>query len=131
MLLEKALGGGNRALVRVSDDALLSQLDTALWTLKPDSFLPHGQAGEGDGASEPILLTADPENLNKANFLFLMAGAEAGALDYYERVFILFNGDSEGELKAARDQWKGFLSDGLKPTYWTQSESGKWQKKAL
>src|SRR5687767_82549 len=57
-----ALGGklvaeGQRLLVTASDEALLARLDRMLWDQGATSFVPHGLAGSGDDAAQPILLS--------------------------------------------------------------------------
>ncbi len=128
-LLDKAYKAGHRSIVRVGEEDLMGQFDTALWTLKTDSFLPHGTTASKDPKAEPILLTAGVENLNKAEFAFVMAGASVAGLDYFDRVFLIFDGASDGQVKEARKNWKDFTAGGLNPTYWTQEESGRWAKK--
>lgn len=39
-LIEKAYKLGNRVWLRL-DEAMLAELDTQLWTFKPESFVPH------------------------------------------------------------------------------------------
>ena len=34
-------------------------LDSLLWTYDDQSFLPHAQQGDGDAASQPVLITVE------------------------------------------------------------------------
>src|SRR3546814_15042584 len=68
-LLEKVVSGGERALVVAGDAGLLARLDEQLWRYEPASFLPHGIAGGGDEAAQPILLGTRAEALNGARHL--------------------------------------------------------------
>ncbi len=43
-IAEKILGDGGRLLVVTADDAQAAALDAALWSIAPESFLPHGRA---------------------------------------------------------------------------------------
>ena len=126
-LLAKTLQKGWRALVRTRDDARVEQLDGLLWTYRDDSFLPHGPAGEPGAARQLILLTSDMANENGADALFLIDGAEAGALDDYTRCVVLFNGNDEAQLAAARTQWSALKSTGGSVSYWRQQARG-WEK---
>ncbi len=48
----------------------------------------------------------------------------------YERVVMIFNGDDDEALGAARAAWSDGKSRGLDLTYWQTDERGKWQKRA-
>lgn len=128
-LLAKTLERGWRALVRTRDDASVERLDGLLWTYRDDSFLPHGPAGEPGAARQPILLTTEMANGNDANALFLIDGAEAGPLDDYTRCVVLFDGNDEGQLAAARAQWSALKATGAPVSYWKQQARG-WEKQA-
>jgi len=129
MLLEKSLEAGKRAVVRFASDEEMSAMDAALWTVKPDSFLPHGTTASKKADDQPVLLTAGHDNPNKAEFAFVLPGATGDALDYYERVFFVFYGNSESQVKEARGRWKDLTGEGLTPEYWTQDDAGGWTKK--
>ncbi len=55
-IAQRVLDGGGRLLV-VGDDTQLDAISAALWAFKPDSFLAHAKAGEGDDLLQPILLS--------------------------------------------------------------------------
>jgi DNA polymerase-3 subunit chi len=126
-LLERTLQRGWRALVRTGDLARLGPLDEHLWAYRPDSFLPHGRADEPRAEQQPVVLTTDEENANRADVLFLLDGADPGPLDGYQRCVLLFDGRNEDELAAARALWSGFRKQGLSVSYWKQGERG-WEK---
>jgi DNA polymerase-3 subunit chi len=46
-----------------------------------------------------------------------------------ERVWLLFDAGDEGQLQAARAEWKAVTTAGLAAQYWND-ESGRWEKKA-
>jgi DNA polymerase III subunit chi len=127
----KALGQGWRVMVRGTDPASLDRLDAALW-LKggDDSFLPHGLEGGPQDADQPILL-GQGSPANGAKVLALVDGATAtdAEIATMERVWVLFDGNDEGRLQAARGQWKAITSAGHAAQYWSE-ESGRWEKKA-
>lgn len=129
-LLEKTLAKGWRALVRTTDPARLEQLDEHLWTWKDDSFLPHGVAGEVHAAREPVLLTAEADNANAADALFLIHQAELPSLDGYQRCILLFDGRDEAALQSARAQWKAVKAAGHPASYWQESPGRGWVKQA-
>ena len=91
----------------------LDHLDGWLWSYRDDSFLPHGLAGEPNAARQPVLLTTEAQgNPNQADALFLIDGAEPGALDL------------------ARRQWSALKAQGAALSYWKQGAQGGWEKQA-
>lgn len=61
VLLEKTLERGWRAVVETSSRERAEALDTALWTYRDESFLPHGVAGGPTDALQPVLITTEAE----------------------------------------------------------------------
>ena len=100
-LLEKVLGAGKRAVVRVGSDERVAFLNGALWTYDSASFLPHGTAKEGEALDQPIWLTADEENPNGAQILVLTDGAEAADVDAFERCLEMFDGREQQAVEAS------------------------------
>lgn len=128
-LLEKTLARGWRALVRAQDKDRIEHLDGWLWSYRDESFLPHAPADEPGAARQPILLTTSQDNPNQADALFLIDGAEPGALDAYTRCVVLFDGGDDAALKTARQQWSAIKGTGLPVSYWRQKGRG-WEKQA-
>ncbi|RBO53531.1 DNA polymerase III subunit chi [Rhodovulum sp. BSW8] len=129
VLLDKALKHGMRVAVRGTDRDRLAWLDDRLWL--GDGFLPHGMAGTGFDADQPVLLTAEAALPNGARCLMAIDGAEVTpdetrALD---RVCILFDGTDPAAVERARGQWRLISGAGLAAQYWSE-DSGRWQKKA-
>lgn len=121
-LLEKILAGGGRALVVAGNIELLGRLDDQLWRYDAASFLPHGRAGEGDEAEQPVLLAERADPLNAARFLLVADGQWPENAETFERVFFLFD---ESTIANARAQWRGLT---LPKRYWKQDERGRWVK---
>ena len=130
LLVEKSLQRGWRAAIRCGSTERLDALDTALWTYREDSFLPHGRDSEAGAPEEPVLLTTGTANANKADVLFIVDRAATGELSGYVRVVCMFDGRDEEALTEARGFWKQAKEAGHDLTYWQQDDSGKWQKKA-
>jgi DNA polymerase-3 subunit chi len=128
-LLEKTLARGWRAIVRARQAERVAALDSWLWTYRDESFLPHGPDDEAGAARQPILLTTGFDNANSADALFLIDGAEPGALDGYQRCLVLFDGGDETQLQIARAQWTALKREGLALSYWRQMARG-WEKQA-
>eukprot|EP01037_Dinobryon_pediforme_P006270 gene6270-6342_t len=107
----------------------LSALDDILWTYAPESFLPHGTAPD---KLTPVLLTAQDGPPDGARLRIFVDGADvmASLSDGYDRLIIMFDGNDENQLAAARRQWSALKSGGHTLAYWQQTESGGWEKKA-
>ena len=129
-LLEKTLAKGWKALVRTTAEERIEHLDGWLWSYRDDSFLAHGTDGEPMADRQPILLTTGSENLNGAQALFLVDGAEAGPLDGYERCVLLFDGRDEVATAQARGRWTGFKAAGHPVSYWRQGAERGWEQQA-
>ena len=129
-LLEKTLARGWKALVRSTARERVEHLDGWLWSYRDDAFLPHGLEDEPMAERQPILITTGMGNLNGADALFLIDGAEAGDVSAYERCVLLFDGRDEAATAAARGRWSGFKQAGAAVSYWRQGENGAWRKEA-
>jgi len=134
-LLEKTLEKGWRAVVRASSDARIDALDGRLWTYKDESFLAHGRSGRGHAEDQPIYLTTGTENPNGAEALIVVDNAdfpelENGKTGDYARTMILFSGKDADALAKAREMWKEAKAKGLDISYWEQTSSGGWEKRA-
>jgi DNA polymerase-3 subunit chi len=132
-LLERARERNWRAAVRVGSAERMAALDTHLWTYSEQSFLAHGTADEGHASHQPIFLTTEEENPNRAQVLFLVGGALASdwaspQLKDFARIVLLFDGRDPEALGAARAAWRNAKESGHDVTYWKENPSGKWEK---
>jgi DNA polymerase-3 subunit chi len=130
-MLERSLARGWRVVLRCGSEAGLAGLDTMLWTYRDDAFLPHGAAGLGHAALQPVYLTLGEENPNGANVLMLVDGARGSTAEMavYERTCLVFDGQDERAVEAARADWRAVAEGGLAAKYWAQ-ERGRWVQKA-
>jgi DNA polymerase-3 subunit chi len=130
-LLEKSLERGWKVVVQGATEERIDALDAHLWTYSDDGFLPHGTWREPDAAAQPVLLALDDRNPNEASVRFLIEGAsvpdDAAA---YARLVLVFDGDDDDAVAAARAQWTDARSMGFTATYWQPDEQGRWVKKA-
>jgi DNA polymerase III subunit chi len=129
-LVEKTLERGWRAVIQAGSEERLEALDTLLWTYKDDSFLPHGTKKDGHAELQPVYLTTGDDNPNGATVRFLVDGAAAADFAGYARLVYLFDGHEPQAVEQARAEWKRAKAAGCAVTYWQQSESGRWEKKA-
>jgi len=129
-LLEKSLERGWRVVVQGSSEERLEALDAQLWTFRDDSFLPHGTWREAEAREQPILLTIDAANPNGAAVRFLIDGAPVPAdAAAYQRIVLIFDGDDEDAVAAARGYWRDGKANGFDVTYWQTDAEGRWQRK--
>ena len=127
-LLDRTLQRGWRARVRVADADQRREIDEQLWTWREDSFLAHGMADDDHAGRQPILLTADSENLNRSQALFIVDQSDMNRNEEFERCFIIFDGRDEAALATARARWKALKDQGANLAYWKQSEAGRWER---
>ena len=128
-LLEKSLERGWRVVVQAASDERIEALDAQLWTYRDDGFLPHGTMKESESAAQPVLLTTGDDNPNGANVRFLLDGAAVPSdAASYARIVLLFDGEDEDAVAAARARWSQAKSQGFEVTYWQPDEQGKWKK---
>jgi DNA polymerase-3 subunit chi len=130
-LLEKSLERGWKVIVQGASEERIEALDAHLWTYRDDGFLPHGTWREPDAAAQPVLLTLTDSNPNGASVRFLIDGAPVPAdAEAYQRIVLLFNGEDEDAVAAARTRWSEAKAKGFEATYWQPDEQGRWAKKA-
>jgi DNA polymerase-3 subunit chi len=130
-LLEKSLERGWRVAVQGASEERIDALDAHLWTYRDDGFLPHGTWREPEAAEQPVLLTLTDSNPNAAAVRFLIEGAPVPAdADSYQRIVLVFNGDDDEAVAAARAHWTEVKAKGFEATYWQPDEQGRWVKKA-
>ena len=129
-LLEKSLERGWTVIVQGMSEERIDALDAHLWTYSDDGFLPHGTWREPDSATQPVLLTLTDSNPNAATVRFLIDGAPMPAdAAAYQRIVLVFNGEDEDAVAAARGAWSDAKAKGFEATYWQPDERGRWAKK--
>ncbi len=130
-LLEKAYSTDKKIKVKVGTEPRLDFLNSLLWTYSEEAFLPHGTTKDGMSDLQPIFLSADDNTPNNATFLFLVDGADINISDIskYERVFNIFDGNSQDSLTQARTIWKELKLLNVELHYWQQDVNGYWNEK--
>ena len=130
-LLERSVERGWRVVVQGASEERMEALDAHLWTYRDDSFLPHGTWREAEAADQPVLLTMSESNPNGASVRFLIDGAPLPPdAEAYERLVLVFDGEDDEAVAAARTQWAAAKSRGFAATYWQPDDSGRWVKRA-
>ena len=130
-LLVKSLDRGWKVAVQATSEERIDALDAYLWTFRDDGFLPHGTWREPEASQQPVLLTPNEGNPNGAAVRFLIDRAPMPTdPENYQRVVLVFDGDDEEAVAAARAQWVEVKTRGFEATYWQADEGGRWTKKA-
>ncbi len=129
-LVEKCLERGWNVVIQGNVTERLEALDSHLWTWREDSFLPHSMVRDGTEAMQPVWLSAQDDNPNKASVRFMVDGATPPDLSAYVRGVYLFDGHDAEALAHARERWKAEKSAGHAVTYWQQKPDGGWERKA-
>jgi DNA polymerase-3 subunit chi len=133
VILERCHQRAERVLVLAGSTERVEALAALLWTYRPDSFLPHGTARDGEAARQPIFLTTpegESDNPNSAPVLILSDGARHPRIGDFKLVCELFDGHDAAAVAAARSQWKACKEAGHAVVYFQQAETGKWQETA-
>jgi DNA polymerase-3 subunit chi len=132
-MVDKSLQRGWRAAIKTDSSERSDALDTLLWTYDDQSFLPHAQAGDGDPAGQPVLISVEDGNPNSAQIVFYVGGAlpsDWDSLENLARVVLLFDGKDVEALAKARSAWKDAKAAGHDVTYWKETPSGKFEKQS-
>ena len=131
-LLEKAYKTEKNIIVKIGNDERVDFINNILWTYDETSFLPHGSKKDGNAENQPIWLTSGNDNPNDASLLFLVDEADINIdnINKFERLFYIFDGNTETALQKARDFWRQLKNTESECFYWQQDESGSWKQKA-
>ena len=106
-------------LVLCPDAGFAAQLDERLWTIKAESFLAHGLAGDDieKNARQPILLATSVCRDNKAAVL-INGGLEVPTdVSGFAHIVDFVDGWDEHLKQMARERWRTYRQLGLEPTY--------------
>ena len=130
-LVEKAYATGKHIKIKVGNDARVEFINATLWTYDDEAFLPHGTKKDGFAKEQPIWISAEDDNPNQADMLFLVDGAdiELAQAEQFTRIFNIFDGNDEHALQQARTFWKDISATNNSKNYFQQDENGHWHKK--
>ena len=131
-LLEKSLERGWKVIVQGSSEERIEALDAHLWTYRDDGFLPHGTWREPEAAQQPVLFTLTDGNPNGATVRFLIDGAPVPAdPQSYQRIVLLFDGNDEEAVAAARAHWSDGQGEGLRSDLLAAGRAGAVGEKGV
>ena len=132
MLLKKTLAANQKALILCPMPAA-GEIDTALWSHDPESWIPHG-LDDANGADYCNVwvssdMAANPIN---AEYLFLLHGSAPAQWTGFKRCFCLFDGKSDEQLQQARQSLEKCGKSLITPPWLLRAECGRgWDKKNL
>ncbi|WP_019220456.1 DNA polymerase III subunit chi [Bartonella senegalensis] len=127
-LVERALERFGRVTVQCVSQERRDAIDTRLWVYADEAFIGHGTECDRYPNFQPVFLTTGQENPNDSKIRFLIEGAICSDIDAYQRLVVLFDGQSEEQLNLARAQWKKYKMENHNLTYWQQTEDRCWKK---
>lgn len=104
-------------------------LDDMLWRVPHDSFLPHGQWHRPDPERQPILISLEPDDRNKASIVVLAAPKLVADPHRFDMIIDFVQGQDPTATDASRHRYRHYLQMGCNMEYWTQTPLGGWQKK--
>lgn len=130
-LVEKARAAGWRVAIRAGGEERRDAIDDLLWSFDEESFLPHVPDTDPQAAREAVVVQAGVQDVNAPDVLVLVDDTPLpDELGPYTRVILIFDGNDEDALAAARGHWKSVKAAGHTASYWAQDEGGRWIKKA-
>jgi len=127
-LLIKVRDEKKKAVVFCKNQIKFKEIDDGLWTYGKYKFIPHLTSLDKDIAAkfgwerQPILLTSDEVNLNKAEYLALIDEASQDFILQFERVFYLYE---SSDLITAKNLAKK-LEKVVSKVNSYKKEAGKW-----
>lgn len=131
-LIEKAYELKKNIKIKVGIEEKVEYINSLLWTFDDEKFIPHGSKKDGFSELQPIFISSENNNPNNSVLLFVIDDADIDIekISDFERIFYIFDGNSEFSLNKARILYKALKNSGNSINYWQQNQYGKWEQKA-
>ena len=129
-IVAKAIERGLPMVIETTSQDHITKISDMLWAAEDVAFLPHGFEGDGQDEMQPVWLTSGSENPNDSKMRIYTHGAIPSDISMLSRAMLMFDGNDQQALDAARAEWKRHKANGHSVSYWRQDESGKWQDQA-
>jgi DNA polymerase-3 subunit chi len=110
-LAEKAWHAGHRVYLQAPSAEAIARVDEALWTFRPDSFVPHGRYPEQAGEDLPVLIGWGGDPGGFGDVLINLAAEVPTFHARFARVLEVVAGDPEGRA-AARGRFRFYQQGG-------------------
>lgn len=124
-LLEKIIGSGKRAVLVVSNEKRLKEVDDYLWT--SPRFLPHGTAKDINPDRQPVYVTHKEENPGNAEILVVIDGVVPAFAGTFSRVVDIYDGTNANETARAKTRLESYANSNNKVVHYQQSATGAWE----
>ncbi len=126
-ILLKIRDEGKRTLIYAKTDELLKQIDEGLWSFSKTKFLPHATKWENvNYLDQPIFLTNEEDNQNKAEFLLMLDAVNDNFLKNFEKTFYFF---SDNNIEFARKLYTDYKKKSFSINFY-KKDGDKWIKAA-
>lgn len=113
-LAAKAWREGHRIYLNCQDAAQAEALDQRLWSFAPASFVPHQQAGDGQGA--PLLLAWGADAGGAQDLLINLASTVPAFFERFARIAEVVDQDPQ-TLDALRASFRFYRDRGYAPQH--------------
>ncbi|MFT6332730.1 MAG: DNA polymerase IIIc chi subunit [Lentimonas sp.] len=124
-ILTKILQDDKKAFIFCQNEKQLEEIDNGLWNFSKTKFIPHCTKNDKLNLEEqPILISNDQENLNRANYLIKLNEASEEFLVGFEKIFYFFG---DGNLGEARKLWKSYKDKSYELNFY-KKEGASWKK---
>jgi len=110
-LVEKAFRQEHKIHIQAASPEQLEDLDDALWSFKPDSFLPH-TIGQGQHQDYPITLDIISRNQGHRDLLIILVPELPVNCHEFKRLGLIAP-NQDTRLQAARVSYKQLKSEGI------------------
>lgn len=98
LLVEKSYLSSFRIIVLTSDLEVQESLNKLIWTYSKKQFIPHGSKLDTLPEKQPVYITHELENPNKANVLIIVAPfnikeifSKGNYISHFQRVIIIYD----------------------------------------
>lgn len=105
IITTKAVQQGRRVVVFGTDAGLVKRYDSLLWSVPPQSFVPHVAASSPLAARTPVVMTQSLGNLPYDDVLVNLADDLPDGYDRF-RLLVEIVGNDEAGRVAARSRWR-------------------------
>jgi DNA polymerase III subunit chi len=110
-LIEKAYLQGNHVYVHAADEQQAEQLNTVLWSFRPDSFVPHELMNETPDTNCPILIGHNAAPPRLMNLLINLSPQQPLFFSQFERMAEFIN-DDEHIKNSGRERYRFYQQRG-------------------
>ena len=108
-MAEKASARGHQVFIQTENEQRTHQLDEALWTFRPSSFLPHSLAT--DASLEQVIIGHQDPPMACSDVIINVTRSIPGCFSRFGRMAEIVTHD-EAAIAASRDAWRFYRDRG-------------------